>query len=420
MKVEDNQEQANGEEVKQTSSRNKTTGTAFSVLMALSISHLMNDTMQSLIPAVYPLLKDSLLLTFSQIGLITLVFQLSSSLLQPIVGWLTDIKPQPYSLPIGMCFTLIGIFLLSISHSFFMVLIAVALTGIGSSIFHPEASRLAYMASGGKYGTAQSLFQVGGNLGGSLGPLLAALIIVPLGQISIMWFCLLALSAVLLMLRISRWYKNNLYRLKKQPQKEGRASIVTLFSPRKTAFALGILLMLVFSKYVYVASITSYYTFYLMEKFQVSIQNSQLYLFLFLFSSAAGTLIGGPVGDRIGRKYVIWISILGVAPFSLLMPYAGLLGTCILSILIGFILSSAFSAILVYAQELLPGKVGLIAGLFFGLAFGIAGIGSAVLGKVADMKGIEYVYHVCAFLPLLGLVTAFLPNIKTTKQTAAE
>ena len=394
------------------SSGNLAGGTAFSVLVALSFSHLMNDTLQSLIPAVYPLLKDSLLLTFSQIGLITLVFQLSSSILQPIVGWFTDQKPQPYSLPIGMCFTLIGIFLLSVSHSFYLVLVAVALTGVGSSIFHPEASRLAYMASGGKFGMAQSLFQVGGNLGGSLGPLLAALIIVPFGQISIMWFSLLALTAVLLMLRISRWYKNNLYRLRKQSQEGEISKKVALFSPQKTAFALGILLVLVFSKYVYLASITSYYTFYLMDKFQISVQNSQLYLFLFLFSGTAGTLIGGPVGDRIGRKYVIWISILGVAPFTLMMPYMGLLGTCILSVLIGFVLSSAFSAILVYAQELLPGKVGLIAGLFFGLAFGIAGIGSAVLGKFADTAGIQYVYQVCSFLPLIGLVTAFLPDIK--------
>lgn len=395
-------------------SQNLVGGTAFTVLLALSFTHLLNDTLQSLIPAVYPLLKDSLALSFSQIGLITLVFQLSSSLLQPVVGLYTDKHPQPYSLPIGMCFTLVGIFLLSVSHTFPLVLMAVALTGVGSSIFHPEASRLAYMASGGKYGTAQSLFQVGGNVGGSLGPLLAALIIVPFGQISIGWFSLVALVAVLVMLKISHWYKRNLHRLK--PQSSDQQAVVEkvkpLFSPRKTAFTLLILLVLIFSKYVYLASITSYYTFYLMDKFQVSIQDSQLYLFLFLFSVAAGTLIGGPVGDRIGRKYVIWISILGVAPFTLLMPYANLLWTCVLSVFIGLILSSAFSAILVYAQELLPGKVGLIAGLFFGLAFGIAGVGSAVLGNLADATSIEYVYQVCSFLPLIGLITAFLPNLK--------
>lgn len=392
-------------------SQNLVGGTAFSVLLALSFSHLLNDTLQSLIPAVYPILKDSLVLTFSQIGLITFTFQMFSSMLQPVVGWFTDKHPQPYSLPTGMCFTLVGIFLLSIAHTFPMVLVSVALTGIGSSIFHPEASRLAYMASGGKYGTAQSLFQVGGNVGGSLGPLLAALIIVPFGQISIGWFSLVALFAVLVMLKISFWYKRNLYRLKPKTEDGIKPKQTYLFSPRKTLFSLLILLALIFSKYVYLASITSYYTFYLMHKFGVSVQNSQLYLFLFLFSVAAGTLIGGPVGDRIGRKYVIWISILGVAPFTLLMPHVNLWWTCVLSVFIGLILSSAFSAILVYAQELLPGKVGLIAGLFFGMAFGIAGIGSAVLGKLADATSIEYVYYVCSFLPLIGLITAFLPNI---------
>ncbi len=393
-------------------SKNLVSGTAFTVLLALSFSHLSNDALQSLIPAVYPLLKDSLRLSFSQVGLITLTFQFSSSLLQPVVGWYTDKKPQPYSLPAGMCFTMTGIFLLSLAHSFPMVLLSVALTGIGSSIFHPEASRLAYMASGGKYGTAQSLFQVGGNLGGSLGPLLAALIIVPFGQISILWFCIIALIAMLVMLRISRWYKRNLKKLDIQSKEVKTVQKKSLFSSRKTAFILCILLLLIFSKYIYLTSITSYYTFYLMDKFQVSVQHSQLYLFLFLFSVAAGTLVGGPVGDRIGRKYVIWISILGVAPFTLLMPHVNLLWTCILSMVIGFILSSAFSAILVYAQELLPGKVGMIAGLFFGLAFGIAGIGSALLGKLADSTSIGHVYYICSFLPLIGLVAAFLPNVR--------
>ncbi|MDR1121146.1 MAG: MFS transporter [Dysgonamonadaceae bacterium] len=393
-------------------SKNVVSGTAFTVLLALSFSHLSNDTLQSLIPAIYPIIKDSLQLSFTQIGLITLVFQFSSSMLQPVVGWFTDRHPQPYSLPVGMCFTMLGIFSLSQASSFPWVLVSVALTGIGSSIFHPEASRLAYMASGGKYGTAQSLFQVGGNLGGSFGSLLAALIIVPLGQQSIGWFCVIAFIAVCVMLKISRWYKRNIYRLK--PKSRDSVAIVTPppFSRWKIAGSLFILLMLIFSKYFYLASINSYYTFYLMEKFQVSVQASQYYLFAFLFAVAAGTLVGGPVGDRIGRKYVIWISILGVAPFTLLMPYVNLFWTCVLSVCIGLILSSAFSAILVYAQELLPGKVGMIAGLFFGLAFGIAGIASALWGNLADAAGIEYVYHICSYLPLIGLITVFLPNLK--------
>jgi FSR family fosmidomycin resistance protein-like MFS transporter len=393
-------------------SRNLVSGTAFSVLLALSFSHLSNDTLQSLIPAIYPIVKDSLQLSFSQIGLITLVFQFSSSVLQPVVGWFTDKYPQPYALPVGMCLTLIGIFSLSLADSFEWMLLSVAFTGMGSSIFHPEASRLAYMASGGKYGTAQSLFQVGGNLGGSMGALLAALVIVPLGQRSTMWFCLIAFVAVCVMLKISRWYRRNIHRLK--PKSRDSVAITTPppFSGRKVVRSLIILLLLIFSKYFYLASINSYYTFYLMDKFQVSVQESQLYLFAFLFAVAAGTLIGGPVGDRIGRKYVIWISILGVAPFTLLMPHANLPWTCVLSICTGLILSSAFSAILVYAQELLPGKVGMIAGLFFGLAFGIAGIASAVLGHLADATSIAHVYHLCSFLPLIGLITVFLPDIR--------
>ncbi|MDR2627050.1 MAG: MFS transporter [Dysgonamonadaceae bacterium] len=393
-------------------SKNIVGGTAFTVLLALSFSHLLNDTLQSLIPAIYPILKDSLQLSFTQIGLITLVFQFASSMLQPVVGWYTDRHPQPWSLPVGMCFTMLGIFSLSLADNFYWVLVSVALTGIGSSIFHPEASRLAYMASGGKYGTAQSLFQVGGNLGGSLGSLLAAMVIVPLGQGSIKWFCIVAFIAVCVMLKISRWYKRNIHRLKPKSQDSVAIATPPPFSRRKIAGSLAILLMLVFSKYFYLASINSYYTFYLMDKFHVSIRESQFYLFAFLFAVAAGTLVGGPVGDRIGRKYVIWISILGVAPFTLLMPYANLFWTCILSVCIGLILSSAFSAILVYAQELLPGKVGMIAGLFFGLAFGIAGIASAVWGQLADAAGIGYVYRICSFLPLIGLITVFLPDIK--------
>ncbi len=400
--------------MKTTKSHNKVkvaNNTAFTVLFALSFMHMSNDALQSLIPAIYPVVKESLKLNFSQIGLITLVFQLTSSLLQPIIGWYTDKKPQPYSLPIGMCFTMTGIILISQANSFPMVLAAVAFTGMGSSVLHPEASRLAYMASGGKTGLAQSIFQVGGNFGSSLGPLLAALIIVPCGQSSIVWFALLAFVTILVMLRISRWYKQNMHRLKPQGQTITLKGQVSL--PKgQVAFAMTILLILIFSKYLYTASITSYYTFYLMHKFGVSIQQSQYYLFAYLFSAAVGTFLGGPIGDRIGRKYVIWISILGVAPFTLLLPYMNLFWTCIFTILIGLILSSAFSAILVYAQELMPGKVGMIAGLFFGFAFGIAGIGSALMGKLADITSIEHVYFICSFLPLIGLVTGFLPNIK--------
>jgi FSR family fosmidomycin resistance protein-like MFS transporter len=392
----------------------KQTNTVFSILVLLGMSHMFNDTLQSVISAVYPLLKDSLLLNFTQIGIITLVFQLSSSLFQPVVGWLTDKKPQPYSLPIGMTFTMIGILSLAFASNMPQVLIAVFLTGFGSSIFHPEASRLAYMASGGKHGLAQSLFQVGGNFGGSLGPLLAAYLITPYGQRNIGWLAIIALVSIGVMLFISRWYKDNLHILRPQQENdsETKTKVKATLPRNKVILALSILLVLIFSKYVYMASLTSYYTFYLIDKFGISTRDAQLFLFAFLFAVAVGTLLGGPIGDRIGRKYVIWGSILGAAPFALAMPHVGLIGTCILSIIIGFILSSAFSAILVYAQELLPGKVGLIGGLFFGLAFGIAGVASAVLGKVADATSIQYVYNICAFLPLIGLVTAFLPDNK--------
>lgn len=393
----------------------KQTGTRLSILVLLSISHLCNDTLQSVIPAVYPLLKDSLLLNFTEIGLITLVFQLSSSLFQPFVGWATDKKPQPYSLPIGMTLTMIGILSLAFANRFEFVLVSVFFTGLGSSIFHPEASRLAYMASGGKFGFAQSLFQVGGNFGGSMGPLIAALLIAPYGQENIGWLALIALACIGMMLYISRWYKDNLYRLRPQHTDGVAVEAKPTLPRKKIILALSILLILIFSKYVYMASLTSYYTFYLIDKFGVTIKESQLFLFIFLFSIALGTFFGGPIGDRIGRKYVIWVSILGTAPFALIMPHVGLLWTCILSIIIGLILSSAFSAILVYAQELLPGKVGLIGGLFFGLAFGIAGVASAVLGKVADETSIQYVYNICAFLPLIGLVTGFLPDNKKVK-----
>ena len=389
-------------------------GTAFSVLLALGLSHMLNDTLQTLIAAIYPLIKQSLTLSFSQIGLITLVFQFSSSVFQPVVGWYTDKKPQPYSLPVGMTSTLCGLFLLAFSNSLGMVLISVTLIGIGSSIFHPEASRLAYLASGGRPGLAQSIFQVGGNLGGSLGPLLAALVIAPFGQRNVAWFTVVALLCIGVMFPISRWYKRNLYFLRQRAANKVK-EVNARLSHRKIIFSLCILLILIFSKYVYLASINSYYTFYLIHKFGISVQASQFYLFAFLFSVAVGTLVGGPIGDKVGRKYVIWVSILGAAPFTLVMPYMGLMGTCVMSIFIGLIISSAFSAILVYAQELLPGKVGMIAGLFFGLAFGIAGIASAVLGNIADDRGIEYVYHVCSWLPLIGIVTGFLPNLGKRK-----
>ena len=389
-------------------------GTAFSVLLALGLSHMLNDTLQTLIAAIYPLIKQSLTLSFSQIGLITLVFQFSSSVFQPVVGWYTDKKPQPYSLPVGMTSTLCGLFLLAFSNSLGMVLISVTLIGIGSSIFHPEASRLAYLASGGRPSLAQSIFHVGGNLGGSLGPLLAALVIAPFGQRNVAWFTVVALLCIGVMFPISRWYKRNLYFLRQRAANKVK-EVNARLSHRKIIFSLCILLILIFSKYVYLASINSYYTFYLIHKFGISVQASQFYLFAFLFSVAVGTLIGGPIGDKVGRKYVIWVSILGAAPFTLVMPYMGLMGTCVMSIFIGLIISSAFSAILVYAQELLPGKVGMIAGLFFGLAFGIAGIASAVLGNIADDRGIEYMYHVCSWLPLIGIVTGFLPNLGKRK-----
>lgn len=379
---------------------------------------MFNDTLQNMVQAVYPLLKESLVLNFSQIGIITLVYQMSSSIFQPIIGAYTDRKPQPYSLPIGMMFTMCGILSLAFASDFMHVLLAVFLAGIGSSVFHPEASRLAHIASGGKHGLAQSIFQVGGNFGGSIGPLLAAIFIAPYGRQNIGWFAIIALVCILFMLYISRWYKGVLLRIKEtrtsQDYIEPKVN-KPIASKRKIISTLLILLILIFSKYVYMSSLTSYYTFYLIEKFGVSIGQSQIYLFIFLFAVALGTFFGGPIGDRFGRKYVIWFSILGAAPFALYMPYAGLTGTCILSVIIGLVLSSAFSAILVYAQELLPGKEGLIGGLFFGLAFGIAGIASAIFGKLADLHGIEYIYHIAAFMPLLGLVAGLLPNIKREK-----
>lgn len=387
--------------------------TVFPILLALSFSHLLNDTMQSLIPSIYPMVKDSFQLSFSQIGLITFTFQVSASILQPLVGLYTDKRPQPYALAIGMCFTLLGLVSLSLADSFHIVLLSVGLIGIGSAVFHPEASRVAHMASGGRHGMAQSLFQVGGNAGSSLGPLLAAMILLPYGRFQIIWFSLVALLAIFILSVVGNWYKANMDRSTKKSADVTHQAV--RLPTRTVVFSVGILLLLIFSKYIYMASISSYFTFYLIHKFGVSIQNSQIYLFAFLFSVAAGTFIGGPVGDRIGRKYVIWISILGVAPFALALPYVNLFWTGVLSCVIGLILSSAFSAILVYAQELIPGKVGMIAGLFFGFAFGIGGIGSALLGNLADKTSIEYVFNVCSFLPLIGLITGFLPNLEKKK-----
>ncbi|MDB6155484.1 MAG: major facilitator superfamily 1 [Chthoniobacteraceae bacterium] len=391
--------------------------TVYAVLFAISFSHLLNDTIQALIPSLYPLIKSSLGLNFTQLGLITFTFQCTASLLQPLVGLLTDRRPMPYSLSAGMGLTLIGLLLLSEAHSFPMMIISAALVGMGSAIFHPEASRIAHMAAGRQRGLAQSLFQVGGNAGSSLGPLLAALIIVPRGQGHVAWFSLAACLGMFVLWHVGSWQLKNLDRIQRRGTKSASARAAAL--PRRTVtLSLLVLVALTFSKYVYLVSITSYYTFYLMEHFKVSVQSSQLYLFIFLFAVAAGTIIGGPVGDRIGRKRVIWVSILGVAPFSLWLPHANLATTAVLSVFIGLILASAFSAILVYAQELMPGKVGLVAGLFFGLAFGIAGIGSAVLGKVADHIGIIAVFHFCAYLPLIGLLTVFLPDLETAHRAA--
>jgi FSR family fosmidomycin resistance protein-like MFS transporter len=381
------------------------------VLFALSFAHLLNDTMQSLIPAIYPILKAELRLDFRHVGLITLTNQLTASILQPFVGAFTDKRPQPFSLAIGMGFTLIGLVLLSFAANLALVLIAVAFVGIGSSVFHPEASRVAHLSSGGQHGFAQSVFQVGGNAGSSLGPLLAAMIVVARGQRSIMWFSLLALLGIVVLSGIGRWYRASLaqHHAAKHRSKTAPASRL---SRTRVRISLAVLIVLVFSKYFYLASMGSYYTFFLMQKFGVSVKDAQLHLFLFLAAIALGTFLGGPVGDRIGRKAVIWVSILGVAPFALALPHANLFWCAVLSAIIGLILASAFSAILVYAQELVPGKVGTMSGLFFGLAFGLGGIGSAVLGWLADHHGIPFVFHVCSYLPLIGFITAALPNLE--------
>ncbi|MBR9970280.1 MFS transporter [Magnetospirillum sp. J10] len=378
------------------------------VIMAISFCHLLNDMMQSLLAALYPMLKSNYGLDFGQIGLLTFTFQVTASLLQPLVGIYTDKRPQPYSLAIAMGFTLVGLLLLAVAEQYWLLLLAAGLVGIGSSVFHPESSRVARMASGGRHGLAQSLFQVGGNFGSALGPLLAAFIVLPRGQGSVAWFSLAAMVAMIVLWRVGGWYARH------RAASVKRATIqVHLELPRsRVALALLVLGILVFSKYVYMVSLSSYYTFYLMHKFGVSVQDSQLLLFVFLGAVAVGTIAGGPIGDRFGRKGVIWGSILGVLPFTLALPYANLWWTAALSVVIGLVLASAFSAIIVFAQELVPGRVGMIAGLFFGFAFGIAGIGAAVLGQVADVKGIDYVYQLCSFLPMFGLLAVFLPRIE--------
>jgi FSR family fosmidomycin resistance protein-like MFS transporter len=383
--------------------------TRFNILGAISVSHFLNDMIQSLLLAIYPLLKGEFALSFAQIGLITLTYQITASLLQPLIGLYTDKHPQKYSLAIGMGLTLVGLLTLAVAPSFEVLLIAAALVGSGSSVFHPEASRLARLASGGQHGLAQSLFQVGGNAGSAFGPVLAAWLIIPHGQHSIAWFSLAALLAIFILVQIAGWYAQAqaTHIHKRKTLGAAKQSLPN----RTVALAMLVLMTLVFSKYFYLTSLTSYYTFYLMHKFHLTAQGAQGPLFVFLFAVALGTILGGPIGDRIGRKRVIWTSILGAAPFTLALPHVDLHLTVVLSFCIGFIIASAFSAILVFAQELIPGKVGMVSGLFFGFAFGMGGIGAAVLGKVADLRGIEYVYQMCAYLPLLGILTAFLPDL---------
>jgi FSR family fosmidomycin resistance protein-like MFS transporter len=387
-------------------------GPAYVVLVGISFSHFLNDTMQSLISSVYPILKDSYALDFAQIGMITLAFQFTASLLQPVVGHFTDKKAQPFSLSIGMAFTFFGLLLLSIAHTYPVILIAAALVGLGSAVFHPESARIARLASGGRYGFAQSVFQLGGSFGTSMGPVLAALIVVPFGQPSIAWFSTIAFLAIVILWRIGVWYR---------PQIVAKKSAVIDRHPdhpdsRRVKIALLVLVALLFSKQLYVSSLSSYYIFYLIDRFGVSAQAAQFYLFVFLAANAAGAFFGGPLGDRFGRKYVIWFSILGALPFTLALPYAGLMMSAVLTVFIGLILSSATPSIIVFAQELMPHRFGMISGVFFGVAFGIGGLGAAVLGKLADHTGIAFVYHLCAFLPALGLLAVFLPNLKTNSQ----
>ncbi len=390
-------------------------GAVLPILIALSFSHMLNDMMQSLISALYPMLKEDFRLDFAQIGLITLAFQLTASLLQPLVGTLTDKKPMPYSLSVGMGSTLVGLLMLSQAHNYSMLLFSSALVGIGSAVFHPESSRVARLASGGRFGFAQSLFQVGGNAGQAIGPLLAALVVLPRGQGAIAWFSFAAMVGMLILARVGVWYKAH---IAAAPRKGARRVVagVAALSRRRVATAILILVALTFSKNVYTASLSSYYTFYLIDRFGLSVHESQMMLFLFMGSVAVGTFVGGPVGDRIGRKAVMWISIVGVLPFTLALPHANLFWTGTLTVIIGLLMSSAFPAILVYAQELMPGRVGMVAGLFFGFAFGLGGLGAAVMGRIADATSITFVYQITAFLPAIGLLTALLPNVSEPRR----
>lgn len=390
-----------------------TEGTVYSILVICGISHFLNDMIQSIIPSIYPILKANFDFSFAQIGLITLVFQMTSSILQPFTGLYADRHPRPYALSVGMCFTLTGLLLLAFANNYLAILIAVSIVGFGSSVFHPTASRVTQMASGGKKSLAQSIFQVGGNGGSALGPLLAAIIILPYGQHSISWFALAALLAALIMIRLGAWYKARLKYIVKHPQKTPELN--TNISKRAKYGALAILILLVFSKYFYTSCITSYFTFFLIDKFGVSVRASQLFLFVFLAAFAIGTVVGGMLGDRFGRKYVIWFSILGAAPFALAMPYVGLTWTIVCCFLSGLIIASAFSSIVVYATDLMPDKVGMIAGVFFGLMFGLGGLGSAFFGWLADKTSIEFIFQVSAFLPLLGIIAGLLPNTQKTK-----
>ncbi|WP_156630002.1 MFS transporter [Methylobacterium sp. Leaf112] len=385
-------------------------GPAFAVLGALSLSHLLNDLVQSLLPAIYPLLKTQFRLDFGQIGLITFVFQVTASVLQPVVGIYTDRRPLPFSLAFGMGSSLVGLLLLSVAWAYGLLLLAAGLVGFGSAVFHPEATRVARLASGGRYGLAQSVFQVGGNAGTALGPLLAAFVVVPHGQGSVAWFSLVALAGICVLALVGQWYAGRL-RAVPRPATRAGAPAARVLSRRRVGLTIAILLTLIFSKYFYLASFSSYYTFYLIQRFGVSVAQSQIYLFVFLGAVAAGTILGGPIGDRFGRKPVIWGSILGVLPFTVALPHADLVWTVVLTVPIGMILASAMPAILVYAQELLPGRIGLVGGLFFGFAFGMGGLGAAVLGEVADHAGITAVYALCAYLPLIGLAAVFLPRL---------
>ena len=401
-------------ETKRSAAVSAAQGTAVAVLAAISVCHMLNDVIQSLIMAIYPMLKENLALNFHQIGLITFTFQFTASVLQPVVGYFTDRYPTPFSLVIGMGSSLVGLILIAFATSYLFVLAAAALIGMGSSVFHPESSRVARLASGGHHGLAQSVFQVGGNFGTALGPLFAAFIVLPYGQHTIIWFSLVALIGMVLLAIIGTWYGKTL-KLKRVSMAEEREAMAKA-THGKVARSIAILMALTFSKHFYLVSITSFYIFYLIHTFGISVQNAQLHLFLFLAAVAAGTVIGGPIGDRIGSRRVIWWSILGVLPFTLALPYVGLFWSAVLSVIIGLILASAFPAILVYAQALIPGRVGMVAGLFFGLAFGIAGIGAAVLGWLADVTSIEFVYHICAFLPAIGLLAAFLPETAKPKR----